>query len=163
MIQKEKVDFGSTSGVTLVALAITVVVIILLATATVIGAKYSIDNSIINANMAELQLIQTAVLKKDQKEIVTLTNKKPVGRQITQEEYNQYSQYLYPSKVDYMSEYYILDKAALSEIGVQNVKDNKKYIVNWRTGEILSLNPVEYNGRVFHLEGALNSTHEINK
>lgn len=140
--------FGSTDkkGITLVALAITLIVLIILISTTVYLTIYNLEQSRKNTYLAEIQMVQNVVLevinvaKVEEKGINPILKAKP----LTTLEVNEFQDYLLSSSGDF----YFLTKDELDFMNLKNVNDSQQFIVNWDTGEVLNLNRSEYKGTI---------------
>ncbi len=150
-----KGGFGSTGkkGITLVALAITIIVLIIILSTTIYLTVYNIEQSRINMYLTEVNMVQNVVLevintsKTEEKEINPLYKTKP----LTTGELQEYRSYL----LSYKGQFYFLTKDELDLMNLKNVDENQKFIVNWETGEVLNLNKAKYKDIVIRAEPVL--------
>ena len=143
-----KSGFGSTGkkGITLVALAITIIVLIIILSTTIYLTVYNIEQSRKNIYLTEVQMVQNVVLevmntaKIEEKEINPIYRAKP----LTTLEVQEYQSYLLSTK----GIFYFLTKDELDAMNLKNADDDQSFIVNWETGEVLNLTRYQYKGTV---------------
>ena len=140
VINKEK-------GITLLALVVTIIMLIILASTIVNIGQNEIKESEENARLSELGIVQNAILQRKTK--ADLTDEDYPGETIieaninlekTIEEINnnRASEEEIIKKDDDNSNYYFLstENGGLEELGITNSED--AYIVNYETGEIIN-------------------------
>ena len=140
VINKEK-------GITLLALVVTIIMLIILASTIVNIGQNEIKESEENAKLSELGIVQNAILQRKTK--ADLTDEDYPGETIieaninlekTIEEINnnRASEEEIIKKDDDNSNYYFLstENGGLEELGITNSED--AYIVNYETGEIIN-------------------------
>lgn len=139
---------NSEKGITLLALVITIVVLIILASITVNIGKEGIKESKEDAMLSELAMVQNAILQRKTK--ADLTNEEYPGETITEaninleetiEEINDNrasGEEEISRKDSDDSHYYFLstENGGLEELGITNSED--AYIVNYETGEVIN-------------------------
>ena len=132
----------NSKGITLSGLAITIIVLTILAT---VGATVGITN-VREARDAkldtELEMVQHAILEQYVKFETTKDVVYLVGNKLEKSEVDQIAQELDITLVEIPDtyenkDYYKLDKASLKEIGIQNTDD--EYIVNYISGEVINI------------------------
>ena len=135
-------------GITLLALVITIVVLIILASITINIGKDGIKESKENTMLSELGMVQNAILQRKTK--VDLTNETYPGETITEANINleETIQEINDNRASGEEEisrkdsddshYYFLstENGGLEELGITNSED--AYIVNYETGEIIN-------------------------
>ena len=140
VINKEK-------GITLLALVVTIIMLIILASTIVNIGQNEIKESEENAKLSELGIVQNAILQRKTK--ADLTDEDYPGETIieaninlekTIEEINnnRASEEEIIKKDDDNSNYYFLstENGGLEELGITNSED--AYIVNYETGEVIN-------------------------
>ena len=141
VINKEK-------GITLLALVVTIIMLIILASTIVNIGQNEIKESEENAKLSELGIVQNAILQRKTK--ADLTDEDYPGETIieadinlkeTIEEMNNHrasGEEEITKKDDDNSNYYFLstENGGLEELGITNSED--AYIVNYETGEIIN-------------------------
>lgn len=151
----------NNKGITLIALTITIIVIIIIASVGTYAGAQALKDSKEDAQIAEVRMIQQAILENYTKYKTTGNVNYLVGTQITDytivegviSDINSKSSEtaitLKISKSDYESldfsidnnkqyAYYELEKEHLVALGVQ--QENDKFIVNYSTGEVINNN-----------------------
>lgn len=135
-------------GITLLALVITIVVLIILASITINIGKDGIKESKENTMLSELGMVQNAILQRKTK--VDLTNETYPGETITEANINleetiqeindnrALGEEEISRKDSDDSHYYFLstENGGLEELGITNSED--AYIVNYETGEVIN-------------------------
>lgn len=128
-------------GITLIALVVTIIVMLILAGIVITGGKYSLNKERENKLITELDMVSHAVLQRYTK--ASLTNEKYPGVQLTDDEYNEYNNFL-QSKLetfansDYKNYYKLTkDNQGLEKLGINDSTD--EYIVNYETGEVFNI------------------------
>lgn len=145
----------SQNGITLIALVITVIVLLILASIGIgelSGNKNSIKNTHNTIALTELNKIQQVVIETYIK-YMQLGNKNVLaGTPITYAEaetefrelgldstQNLKSSYSSIESVNPELCYYRLNKQDLIQIGLENINNNDNYIVNYYTGEVFNI------------------------
>ena len=141
VINKEK-------GITLLALVVTIIMLIILASTIVNIGQNEIKESEENAKLSELGIVQNAILQRNTKadltgedypgEIITEAN---INLEETIEEMNNHrasGEEEITKKDDDNNHYYFLsiENGGLEELGITNSED--AYIVNYETGEVIN-------------------------
>ena len=132
----------NSKGITLSGLAITIIVLTILAT---VGTTVGITNvrEAKDAKLdSELEMVQHAILEQYVKFETTKDVVYLVGNKLEKSEVDQIAQELDITLVEIPDtyenkDYYKLDKASLKEIGIQNTDD--EYIVNYISGEVINI------------------------
>ena len=141
VINKEK-------GITLLALVVTIIMLIILASTIVNIGQNEIKESEENAKLSELGIVQNAILQRKTK--ADLTDEDYPGETIIEaninleksiEEMNDHrasGEEEITKKDDDNSNYYFLstENGGLEELGITNSED--AYIVNYETGEVIN-------------------------
>ena len=132
------------TGVTIVSLVITVIVLMIVAG---IGVKVGTDQrpkTMDNTVVSELSMVQHAILEQYTKYKTTKNANYLVGNMVSGEELNSITSTLGVTLVTVPSSYsekerayYKLDKASLLEIGIKNTDD--EYVVNYISGEVMNI------------------------
>ena len=129
-------------GITTISLIITIMVIGILALVSVnmgvAGIKETNDAKL----TAELEIVQHAVLEQYTKYKTTKDTVYLVGNKITDAEANEIANEIGVVLVDIPDtysnqDYYRLDKASLTAIGIQDSTD--EYIINYISGEVINI------------------------
>ena len=146
-----KIEFRNTKGITLIALVITIVLLIILASISIgslTGARSSIKTSNSNLKLAELSEVQQIVLETYVKYQQLKNSSLLEGTQITYSEATEYarevsssislqaSDYDSNTSVDVSEVYYELSPTNLDNLGIEGAEDT--YIVNYSTGEVFN-------------------------
>lgn len=134
--------FDKEKGITIVSLVITVILLFILAGISITigtGQMKTVDDSRLTT---ELEMVQHAILEQYAKYKITKDNVYLVGNKISKEEANQSASELGITLVSIPDtykdkDYYRLDKATLSHIGIQDSTD--EYIVNYISGEVMNI------------------------
>jgi len=135
-------NFKNSKGISMVSLVVTVIVIIII---SMVGVNFGI-NGIKESNdaklVSELQIVQHAILEQYTKYKITKEHVYLVGNKITDEEANQIANEIGVVLVDIPDtysnqDYYRLDKASLTAIGIQDSTD--EYIINYISGEVINI------------------------
>lgn len=133
----------SNKAITLITLVITIIVLLILAGASITVGSFSIENYKNSTLESEIMMIQTAVHSQYEKYLTTkdinlLVGQKcdKNGNEITNGEYN------------------LLKPEDLEKIGLENPKDT--YIVNYKTGEIINYTSKKSDGTILQLNGISN-------
>lgn len=131
-------------GVTIVGLAITIFVLMIV---TGIGVKVGTDQITKSKDgtlTSELSMVQHAILEQYTKYKTTKHANYLVGNKVNQEELKSITTTLGvtlvtvpPSYAEEEKAYYKLDKASLLEIGIKNTED--EYVVNYISGEVMNI------------------------
>lgn len=130
-------------GITLIALVITIIVLLIIASISIVGGIEGSETAAENKLLTELDMVQHAVLQRYTK--VQMTKEDVPGTKKNIEEVESISGPLnltlkitnYPDESDKYQYYYELNLENLKELGITNAKDT--YIVNYSTGEVLNI------------------------
>lgn len=142
-------SFKQEKGITLVSLIITVILMFILAGISIsigTGQMKTADDSRLTT---ELEMVQHAVLEQYTKYKTTKDKVYLVGNKITIEEAKQIATELgitlanIPNTYD-NKDYYRLDKASLTAIGIQESTD--EYIINYISGEVMNITVKKTSG-----------------
>lgn len=132
-------------GITLVALVVTIIVLLILASVTITGAIKGVDESQENKLLSELGMIQHAIVERDTKYKLTKDSSTLVGTKVTTSQIDVSGletgsitwKYTLNDGDDYKS-YYRVNENDLKnlglEVGTGSYKDT--YIVNYYTHEV---------------------------
>lgn len=134
-------NLKKAKGITMVSIVVAVVVLLIV---TMVGVNFGIKgiSSSKDAKLtAELQIVQHAILEQYSKYKSTKDKVYLVGNKITDEEANKIANEIGVVLVDipntYLNkDYYKLDKASLTAIGIQDSSD--EYIINYISGEVIN-------------------------
>ena len=131
-----------SKGITMVSLVITIAVMCILAGVGIIGGIVGINQTKDSKLTSELTMVQHAVLEQYVKYKTTKDSIYLVGNKITKEQANAIAIDIgvmlenipdtYTNK-----DYYILDKASLTEIGIEDSED--QYLINYVSGEVINM------------------------
>lgn len=129
-------------GITMVSLIITIIILIIISGISVTVGIGSIQKARDNKLVAELTMVQHAILEQYTKYRLTKDTTYLIGNKMTKEEVQQIIEPLGVTLVTIPTtysnkDYYKLDKAALLEIGVKEAED--EYIVNYISGEVINI------------------------
>lgn len=135
-------NLKNCKGITIVSLVVTVVVLLIV---TMVSINFGITgiNETNDAKLtSELQMVQHAILEQYTKYKTTKDTVYLVGNKITDAEVNQIANELGIVLVDIPDtysnqDYYRLDKASLTAIGIQDSSD--EYIINYISGEVINI------------------------
>lgn len=128
-------------GITLIALVITIIILLIIASVSIGGSKISGKESKDKVLLSELNMVQHAALERETKVLMTGENypgvpyntvteaQTAVGIEITLQDTS------INSKTG-KSNYYLLDSTELLELGIKNTKD--EYIINYKLGEVIN-------------------------
>lgn len=140
--------FGSTNGITMFTVAITVIVLIILSTVGAIYATKTIERATLNRYISEIRMVQNALIREKSSEDIVGKAHKAIGTNISNETFTEYKQYLDDVTKD---DYVLLKAGDLEKIGLTKYKKDMEYIANLKTLEVLSINPVKYNNVLIKL------------
>lgn len=134
--------YKSEKGVTIVALVITVVVLLILVTASINFGLNGISSVEDSKLTAEVEMVGHAILEQYTKYKTTKDTSYLVGTKITDEEAKKYASELGVELVNIPSsytnkEYRLLNKEALETIGIQD--SDYEYIINYISGEVMNV------------------------
>ena len=121
------------SGVTLIALVTTIIIMLILAGITINIGSENITRSADNRMKSELGIVQHAILQRYTKAELTgetLPGKVATDRIAEMEK-------IITKKDSETSNYYIIDHTNANELGLSNIE--YEYIVNYKTGEVFNL------------------------
>lgn len=140
----------NNKGITLIALVITIVVLLIIASISIVGGIEGAETAAENKLLTELDMVQHAVLERytkaqmikedvpgemqeieDVNDTVNLINNQLEDGNTISLKINSYTD---KDKYEY---YYKLNLGTLKELGITNAKDT--YIVNYSTGEVLNI------------------------
>lgn len=157
----------NNKGITLIALVITIVVLLIIASISIVGGIEGAETAAENKLLTELDMVQHAVLERYTKVCITkeIVPGSPIDYEEMKNELTEYSES--PKESTYTitdvnnvqsnqqndigtyQYYYRLDSNALKELGITNTKDT--YIVNYSTGEVLNeTTPKTSSGKILY-------------
>lgn len=135
-------------GVTLIALAITIIVLLIISGITITAGSYNAEKAKDNKLLSEVVMVQNAVLQRKTK--AELINGHYPGQKLTEiginideviskvnsEKVDEYE--IIEKKDTNESNYYLLsnENGGIKELNIKNTKD--EYIVNYVTGEVIN-------------------------
>ena len=151
MIKKIKND----SGITLVALSITIIVLLILSTVAVSSGKKAIENSRLTTFTAEMKVMQSEVnllydkWKNEEKikfgdEEKEITN---IGNTITDEQKNRYN------SLNLTADYKLYDANVIEKLGIEGIEGT--YFVNIKDRKVISVEGLSYGGKKYYTLDAL--------
>ena len=133
--------FNKNNGITLIALVITIIILLIIASVSIGGSKISGKASKDNVLLSELNMVQHAALERETKVLMTGESypgvpydsvteaQTAVGSEITLQD-NSIN-----SKTG-KSNYYLLNSTELGKLGITNTED--EYIINYKLGEVIN-------------------------
>ena len=130
------------SGITLIALVTTIVIMIILAGITINIGSENITRNADNRMKSELGIVQHAILQRNTK--IELTGETPPGSQNGEDEYSKkmdaMKTYLGTKGINLKdsteANYYLITQKNAGELGLSNLE--YEYIVNYKTGEVFN-------------------------
>ena len=151
MIKKIKND----SGITLVALSITIIVLLILSTVAVSSGKKAIENSRLTTFTAEMKVMQSEVnllydkWKNEEKikfgdEEKEITN---IGNTITEDQKNRYN------SLNLTDDYKLYDANVIEKLGIEGIEGT--YFVNIKDRKVISVEGLSYGGKKYYTLDAL--------
>ena len=134
------IKIKNEKGITLIALAITIIVLLILASITVYTGKESITQSKINILLSEVQMVQHAALERYTKEETFSYDNYPGTKKYTtsQEILNEIGELKNDQKLKEIitntsaQNYYYLTPEDLEELNITNTENS--YIINYKLG-----------------------------
>ena len=123
-------------GITLITLIITIIVLLILASVSLYVGSGSIKTAKSNSKVAELEMVQHAVLEKHSQYVLTKNDDLIVGEKITSEEELHAIEDKIDTALKFVGDYYRLNPSDLKYLGITNTDDT--YVVNYETGETLN-------------------------
>lgn len=130
-------------GISLVALMVTIILMLIIASATIYAGIEEIRNSKEKQAIAELGMVNHAVYEKYLYYTKTQNSDTLIGEQITQEQAQTIASQIGVTLISIPSSYnenerayYRLNPTNLEKIGIYDSKDT--YIVNYVTGEVIN-------------------------
>lgn len=129
-------------GITLISLVVTVIILLIISLVAVNFGISGISNIKDSKLESELNMVQHAVLEQYTKYKTTKDIAFLVGTKVSEEQLSKITTELGITLVTIPNtysnkEYYKLDKASLSEIGIQETDD--EYIINYISGEVINI------------------------
>ena len=125
----------ANKGITLVALVITIVVLLILASVTIYSGTSATKMAQSNTLMVELDMVQHAILERYSEYSLTQNENILVGTEIEYSEVNEIADSIGVT-LKATEGYYQLEPSELSDLGISDAVDT--YIVNYQTGEVIN-------------------------
>lgn len=122
----------NNKGVTLVSLVVTIIVLLIIASISIVGGIQGADTAADNKLLTELDMVQHAVLQRYTKYSLTKDKELLVGTEVNSLPTEITWQVKNPQNDE--EKYYELGSSELTNLGITNSKDT--YIVNYSTGEV---------------------------
>lgn len=140
--------FKEEEGITIVSLVITFIVLLIISSIAVTLGVKGINSAKDSKLKAELGMVQHAVLEQYTKYKTTKDSVYLVGNKITKEEATRLATDMGVTLVNIPDtysnkDYYMLDKAALTTIGIKDSTD--EYVVNYVSGEVMNITKKKLN------------------
>lgn len=138
----------SQKGITMIALTVTIIVLIILASVGTYSGSNALRDAKENTLMTEIGMIQQPILQNYTKYLMTKNDMYIVGTPVAYSDVQAIAtemgvnlkittEYTLPDPVDKLENYYYrLTTEDLKAMGVSQVEDS--YIVNYKTGEVLN-------------------------
>lgn len=130
----------ANKGITLVALVITIVVLLILASVTIYSGTNATKMAQSNTLMIELDMVQHAILERYSEYSLTQNENILVGTEIEYSEVNEIADSIGVT-LKATEGYYQLEPSELSDLGISDAVDT--YIVNYQTGEVINKSQLE--------------------
>lgn len=134
-------NIRKNNGITLVALVITIIVLIIIASISITGILQDTDETKDNVAISELGMVQHAILERKTK--AQLTKEELPGQSVTSTQLQQVIDEIKAKSGTTITlegnpeDYKLLDDEALQDLGMENYKS--EYIVNYSTGEVIDI------------------------
>lgn len=134
-------NIRKNNGITLVALVITIIVLIIIASISITGILQDTDETKDNVAISELGMVQHAILERKTK--AQLTKEELPGQSVTSTQLQQVIDEIKAKSGTTITlegnpeDYKLLDDEALQDLGIENYKS--EYIVNYSTGEVIDI------------------------
>lgn len=134
-------NIRKNNGITLVALVITIIVLIIIASISITGTLQDTDETKDNVAISELGIVQHAILERKTK--AQLTKEELPGQSVTSTQLQQVIDEIEEKSGTTITlegnpeDYKLLDDEALQDLGMENYKS--EYIVNYSTGEVIDI------------------------
>lgn len=134
-------NIRKNNGITLVALVITIIVLIIIASISITGILQDTDETKDNVAISELGMVQHAILERKTK--AQLTKEELPGQSVTSTQLQQVIDEIEEKSGTTITlegnpeDYKLLDDEALQDLGMENYKS--EYIVNYSTGEVIDI------------------------
>ena len=134
-------NIRKNNGITLVALVITIIVLIIIASISITGTLQDTDETKDNVAISELGMVQHAILERKTK--AQLTKEELPGQSVTSTQLQQVIDEIKAKSGTTITlegnpeDYKLLDDEALQDLGIENYKS--EYIVNYSTGEVIDI------------------------
>ena len=124
----------NNKGVTLVSLVVTIIVLLIIASISIVGGIQGADTAADNKLLTELDMVQHAVLQRYTKYSLTKDKELLVGTKVNSLPNSTEITWQVRNPQNDEEEYYELGSSELTNLGITNSKDT--YIVNYSTGEV---------------------------
>lgn len=139
-------------GVTLIALVITIIVLLIIASISIGAGMNGIEKAEENKLFSELKMVQHAILERYTK--IKLTNEELPGEKLQEQDIKQLQEKLNGELLK-GNEYYKISENNLEELGITQAKD--EYIVNYKTGEVYNNTQHQTNsGKLLYIYAVTN-------
>ena len=139
------------NGITLVALAITIIVMGILASITIRYAGPIVDTTKLQNLNTNMLLIQAKVKTIGENAKFNNDETKYVGQKLSEVTSNEaVTELINKEIVDTASKYYLLSEQNLKEMGLSNVDYEAGYIVNYDTDEIVYVKGFKYKNNIYY-------------
>ena len=160
----KKYNIINNKGITLLALVITIIILLILASVTINISTDSIKETDENTLISELKMVQHAALERYTKAV--LTHERYPGTTCSNEDLNAMTSLgieLKDVSSNYSSNYYkITAENGFEELGIKNSED--EYIVNYITGEVFNLTKKKTeSGELLYVYAKTNENKEESK
>ncbi len=124
----------NNKGVTLVSLVVTIIVLLIIASISIVGGIQGADTAADNKLLTELDMVQHAVLQRYTKYSLTKDKDLLVGTKVNSLPNPTEITWQVKNPQNDEEKYYELGSSELTNLGITNSKDT--YIVNYSTGEV---------------------------
>lgn len=135
-------------GITLIALTITIIILLILASVTTYSGISTIQSSKLNKYKQELEIMQAQVnlLYEKYRTEIEEGQEIKIGEELTnsEEENNAFSGATESDKTGYRK----FTKDTIEELGIEGIE--REYLVNVTKRKVISLEPFEQNGEVYY-------------
>lgn len=135
-------------GITLIALTITIIILLILASITIYSGISTIKSSKLNKFKQELEIMQSQVnlLYEKYRTEIEEGQEIKIGEELTnsEEENNAFSEATESDKTGYRK----FTKDTIEELGIEGIE--REYLVNVTKRKVISLEPFEQNGEVYY-------------
>lgn len=149
--------YKEEKGVTLIALAVTIVIMLILAGVGIYEGSRGVDSANDSNLMSEAKMVQHAVLEQYTKYKTTQNKDYLIGSRMDRTFVTQVAAQIGVSLVNIPStytnaDYYKLTKTDMEKLGFENVED--EYIINYVSGEVINYTQrVDSKGNALYVKG----------